>query len=170
MSATKAFDLALFVPTPANVGDGVVVSALGPPFGTQFAPLVQVSKPGVVVGASMPAANAQNQILISGHRPDLQPLGARPHQSRRYAAAGLPRRRPLIIEMLMSDALRSLGRTPPSLTVMALGDAVTTTVGGLFVPTAKLTFQTSATPTVCIDGGDPAFSILDNFSWDAGQF
>ena len=53
---------------------------------------------------------------------------------------------------------------------MGLGNAVTTTSGGDFAPSAKLVFQTTATPTVCIDGGDPALSIIDNFSWDGGTF
>ena len=47
MSLSRAFDLAQWVAQPANVGDGVVVSALGPPFQGQFAPLVTGSKPGV---------------------------------------------------------------------------------------------------------------------------
>ena len=53
---------------------------------------------------------------------------------------------------------------------MAISSAVTTTNGGNFSPSAQLVFQTTATPTVCIDGGDPNLSILDNFSWDAGTF
>ena len=69
MSVTRAFDLAQFVATPANVQDGVVVNSLGPPFTTQFAPLVVGSKPGVTVGASVPAANAPGQTLVSGAGP-----------------------------------------------------------------------------------------------------
>jgi hypothetical protein len=66
---TKAFDVALFVPAPANVNDGVLVSSIGPPFATSFKPVVTSANPGVTVGASMPAATAQNQALISGPGP-----------------------------------------------------------------------------------------------------
>lgn len=67
MTATKAFDLALFVPVPANSGDGVVVDVPGPPFTTKFAPLVVGAKPGVVVGAQIfaraPSAGAGAQFV-----------------------------------------------------------------------------------------------------------
>lgn len=161
---TKAFELALFVPNPVNSGDGVVVDVLGPPYTTKFAPLVTGSGPGIVVGGSMPKANAQNQILISGPGPNYAwALGTNP-----AAAAAVP---PATAnrQMLMSDASLTWQDTTIGV-VMALGNAVTTTNGGLFTPSAKLTFQTTATPSVCIDGGDPAFSFIDNFSWDAGTF
>jgi hypothetical protein len=161
---TKAFDLALFVPAPVNSGDGVVVDVLGPPFTTKFAPLVTGSKPCVVVGATMPAANAQNQILISGPGPTFTwVLGVNP-----AAAASVP---PATAnqQMLMSNS--SLQWTDVTIgAVMALGNAVTTTLGGTFSTSAKLVFTPTATPSVCIDGGDPAFSLIDNFSWDAGTF
>jgi len=70
MAVTRAFDLALFVPVPANVNDGVVVSALGPPFATTFKPVVTSVNPGVTVSASIPAANAQGQILVAGPSPN----------------------------------------------------------------------------------------------------
>lgn len=164
MSASRAFDLALFVPTPVNSGDGVVVDVPGPPFTTKFAPLVVGSGPGVVVGGSMPKANAQNQILISGPGPNYAwALGVNP-----AAAASVP---PATAQhqMLMADA-SDTWQTTTIATVMGLGDAVTTTSGGDFAPSAKLVFQTTAVATVRIDGGDPALSIIDNFSWDAGQF
>ena len=66
---TKAFDLALFVGTPVNPGDGVVVNTIGPPLNTKFAPMVSAPVPGVVVGASVPAATAPGQSLISGAGP-----------------------------------------------------------------------------------------------------
>lgn len=161
---TKAFDLAQFVPVPANVGDGVVVNALGPPFTTQFAPLVTGSKPGVTVGASTPAANAQNQILLSGPGPTFAwTLVLNP-----AAAASVP---PATAQhqMLMSDAaLTWQDATIP--TVMSLGNAVTTTLGGVFVAAANLVFTPAAVAAVRVDGGDPNFSTLDNFSWDAGTF
>ena len=161
---TKAFELALFVPNPVNSGDGVVVDVLGPPYTTKFAPLVTGSGPGIVVGGSMPKANAQNQILISGPGPNYAwALGTNP-----AAAAAVP---PATAnhQMLMSDASLTWQDTTIA-TVMGLGNAVTTTTGGDFTPSAQLTFQTTATPSVCIDGRDPTLSILDNFSWDAGQF
>jgi hypothetical protein len=67
---TKAFDLALFVGTPTNVGDGVVVNAVGPPLSTQFAPIPTAGAPGVVVGASVPAATAPGQTLVAGAGPN----------------------------------------------------------------------------------------------------
>lgn len=164
VSATRAFDLALFVPVPANVNDGVVVSALGPPFATQFKPLVVGSQPGVTVGASMPAANAQNQILISGPGPSYAwALGTNP-----AAAASVP---PATAQhqVIMSDAALTWQDTTID-SVMALGNAVTTTLGGTFVATAKLVFATSAVAAVRIDGGDPTLSIIDNVTIDCGTF
>jgi hypothetical protein len=161
---TKAFDLALFVPAPVNLGDGVVVDVLGPPFTTKFAPLVVGAKPGVTVGATMPAANAQNQILLSGPGPNFSwTLALNP-----AAAASVP---PATAQhqMLMSDAALTWQDTTIA-TVMALGNAVTTTLGGTFTASAQLVFQTTATPSVCIDGGDPMLSILDNFTLDSGTF
>ena len=161
---TKAFDLALFVPVPANVNDGVVVSALGPPFATQFKPLVVGSKPGVTVGNDMPAANAQNQILLSGPGPGFAwTLALNP-----AAAASVP---PATAnqQMLISNASLQWTNTTIS-AIMTLGNAVTTTLGGVFVSTAKLVFTPAATPAVCVDGGDPALSLLDNFTLDAGTF
>jgi hypothetical protein len=161
---TKAFDLALFVPVPANSGDGVVVDQLGPPYSTKFAPLVVGSKPGVSVGASMPAANAQNQILLSGPGPNFAwTLVLNP-----AAAASVP---PATAnqQMLMSDGSLAWQNTTIG-AVMALGNAVTTTLGGTFAATAQLVFTPTATPTVCIDGGDPNFSLLNNFTIDAGTF
>jgi hypothetical protein len=161
---TKAFDLALFVPAPVNSGDGVVVDVIGPPFTTKFAPLATGSKPGVVVGASMPAANAQNQILLSGPGPGYAwGLALNP-----AAAASVP---PATAnrQMLMSDATLTWQNTTIN-AVMALGNAVTTTLGGLMSTSAQIAFTPSATPSVCIDGGDPNFSKLDNFTLDAGTF
>ena len=60
--SSRAFNLALFVPpVPANVGDGVTVSALGPPFETQF---TSVGGPGGP-GGSVPPPTAAYQILMS---------------------------------------------------------------------------------------------------------
>jgi hypothetical protein len=161
---TKAFDLALFVPVPANLNDGVVVSALGPPFATQFKPLVVGAQPGVTLGASMPAANAQNQILLSGPGPSFAwGLALNP-----AAAASVP---PATAQyqLLMSDAGLTWQDTTIG-TVMALGNAVTTTNGGTFVAAANLVFTPAAALATRIDGGDPTLSRLDNFSLDSGTF
>ena len=161
---TRAFDVAMFVPTPANVGDGVVVSALGPPFTSQFAPLVVGGKPGVVVGASMPAANAQNQILISGAGPNYAwALGTNP-----AAAAAVP---PATAQyqLIMADATPSWQTTSIGV-VLGLGGAVTQTLGGTFVQAASLVFTPAAALATRIDGGDPNFSRIDNFTIDAGVF
>ena len=161
---TKAFDLALFVPAPVNSGDGVVVDVLGPPFTTKFAPLVTGSGPGIVVGGSMPKATAQNQILISGPGPNYSwALGTNPAVAAAVPPATAPR------QMLMSDPSLQWQDTTIAV-VMGLGNAVTTTDGGDFAPSAQLAFQTTASPSVCIDGRDPNLSILDNFTIDCGTF
>jgi hypothetical protein len=70
MTATKAFDLALYAANgPTNVGDGIVVANMGPPYATQFTPLVSGTTPGIVVGSSVPAATASGQSLVSGAGP-----------------------------------------------------------------------------------------------------
>ena len=162
---TRAFDLALFVPVPANSGDGVVVDVLGPPYTTKFAPLVTGSGPGIVVGGSMPKANEQNQILISGPGPNYAwALGTNPAAAAAEAAGD---RQPSDAdERCFADLAGHHHRHRDG----ALGNAVTTTTGGDFTPSAQLTFQTTATPSVCIDGRVPTLSILDNFSCDAGEF
>jgi hypothetical protein len=53
---------------------------------------------------------------------------------------------------------------------MNLGNAVTTTVGGVLSATASLVFTASAGLTTCIDGSDPTKSAIDNFTIDAGTF
>lgn len=165
MAATRAFDLALFAPqTPANVGDGPVVSSLGPPYATSFVPLAQASKPGVVVGNSVPAAVAQNQILISGPGPGFAwGLGTNP-----AAAATVP---PATAQyqMIMADGT-NLWQTTAISTVLALGGAVTNASGASFAAAANIVFQTAASITVRLDGGDPLLSKLDNFMVDAGTF
>jgi hypothetical protein len=161
---TKAFDLALFVPVPANLNDGVVVSSVGPPFATTFKPLVVGAKSGVIVGDSMPAATAPDQMLLSGAGPGYAwGLALNP-----AAAASVP---PATAQhqMLMADAANAWQTTTIAV-VMGLGGACMLATGGNFSAAAKLTFSTTATPTVCIDGGDPNLSIIDNFSWDAGTF
>ena len=70
MSASRAFDLALFVGTPANVNDASVVSGTGPPFVTAFKSVALSAKPGgVTVQTDVPAAVKQGQIMLSGAGP-----------------------------------------------------------------------------------------------------
>ena len=123
MSATKAFDLALFVPVPANVNDGVVVSALGPPFATKFAPLVTGGGPGVVVGSSVPSATAQDQILVSGPSPNFSwALGVNPAVAATVPPATATN------QLIMSDA-SEVWRVTDIVTVLTLGGAYTLDCG-----------------------------------------
>jgi hypothetical protein len=164
MSATKAFDLALFVPVPANVNDGVVVNALGPPFTTVFKPIVTSVNSGVTVGSSVPAATAQNQILISGAGPGFAwALGTNP-----AAAASVPAPTAQY-NLVMADATPSWQNTDIP-TVLARGGAITASVGGTFAVGANLVFTPSGALAKRIDGSDPNFSQLDNFTLDCGTF
>ena len=140
MSLSRAFDLAQWVGQPANVGDGVVVSAVGPPFQGQFAPLVTGGKPGVSVGASMPAANAQNQILLSGPGPAFGwTLVLNPAAAASVPPASAQR------QMLMSDAALTWQDTTIP-TVMALGNAVTTTVADLLLDQRQIDLHPDLNP------------------------
>ena len=161
---SRAFDLALFVGTPVNVGDAAVVSALGPPFAATFSPVAGASKPGVVVGSSVPAATAQGQSLLSGPGPDFV-WGVITDPA---ASASVPP--PTAInQVILSDGAQTWQvSTIP--TLLNLGGAVTNAGGGAFIATANVTFAPSATIKTRIDGGDPTLSVLDNFSWDAGTF
>ena len=164
MSVSRAFDLAQFVNVPANVNDGVVVAAIGPPFTTMFKPVVTSVNSGVTVAASMPAANAQNQILISGPGPGYAwALGTNP-----AAAASVP---PATAQnqLIMSDA-SDTWQTTAIPTILAIGGAVTQSGGGTFAVGASLVFTPMVSLTKRIDGGDPTLSQIDNFLLDCGQF
>jgi hypothetical protein len=165
VSATRAFDLALFVGTPANVNDASVVNAVGPPFTTAFKSVALSSKPGgVVVSADIPAAVAQNQILISGPGPNYAwALGTNP-----AAAASVPPPGAQF-NVLVADATPSWQNSTPA-AIVTLGHGVSTDTGGTFVSTANLVFTPTGTLAKRIDGGDPAFSSLDNFTLDSGTF
>ena len=165
MSVSRAFDTAQFVPVPANVNDGVVVATVGPPFTTMFKPVVTSVNSGVTVAASMPAANAQNQILISGPGPGYAwALGTNP-----AAAASVP---PATAQnqLLMSDASDTWQINNHRHRCSALGGAVTQSGGGTFAIGASLVFTPMVSLTKRIDGGDPTLSQLDNFTLDCGQF
>lgn len=164
MSVSRAFDTAQFVGTPVNVNDGVVVSALGPPFATTFKPVVVGSQPGVVVGSSVPAANAQNQILISGAGPSFAwALGTNP-----AAAASVPNPTAQY-QLIMADGTPTWQTTTIG-TVLGLGGAVMQATGGIFATVASLVFTATASLTKRIDGADPTMSLIDNFTIDAGTF
>jgi hypothetical protein len=161
---TKAFDLALFVPAPTSVGDGVVVSALGPPFATEFAPLVTGGQPGVTVGSSVPAATKGEQILVSGSSAGFPwSLIDNPAIA---ATVPPPTAR---FQVLWADATPAWVVT--DLTTMLLnGDAVLNAHGAAFQSGANVMFAPTTLPSTRLDGSDPVRSILDNFSWDAGTF
>jgi hypothetical protein len=166
MSTTPAFDLALFVGHPANLNDGVVVTALGPPFTAAFKPLVIGTVPGVVVGASTPAATAQNQIMISGPGPGFGwTLGSNP------AVATTVPPPSAVNHVLMSDPTLTWQDTTVA-ALLAAGSAVVTDAGSNFTfdATSALTFSVAAVSRVRLDGSDPAFSQINNFSIDAGVF
>ena len=164
MAATRAFDLALFVPTPTNPGDGVVVNTVGPPFTTRFSPLVTGTAPGVVVGASMPAATAQNQILVSGASPGFAwSLVSNPAVAATVPPPTAPN------QVLLSDATPSWQDSSIS-AMLLIGGALTNSTGASFVSSANVVFAASALMTTRVNGGDPAFSQIDNFTIDAGTF
>jgi hypothetical protein len=164
MSLSRAFDLALFVDQPAAVGDGPVVSAMGPPFTAKFAPLVTGGKPGVVVGSSVPAANAQGQSLLSGPGPNFAwSVVVDPSAS---ATVPPPTAQN---QVLIADATPAWSVTTAS-GLAATGGACMLASGGTFSSAAKLNFATTVSPSVIIDGGDPNLSLIDNVSWDAGTF
>lgn len=165
MSASRAFDLALWVPsTPSNPGDGVLVAAVGPPFASGFAPLVQGVKPGITVGASMPAANAANQILLSGAGPGF----AWGLVSNPAAAAQVPP--PTAQNQLVLSDASNMWQTSSISAVLTLGGAITASVGGVFANSANISFTPSGALATRIDGGDPSLSRLDNFTLDQGTF
>ena len=164
MTMSRAFDLAQWVNEPANVNDGVVVSALGPPFTSAFKPLVVGAQPGVVVGSSVPAANAQGQIIVSGAGPSFAwGLATDPSA----AASVPPPTEPN--QVIVSDAVPTWQPTTANALVL-LGGACMLATGGNFAAAAKLTFSTTASISTCIDGVDPTKSQLDNFTLDCGTF
>jgi hypothetical protein len=164
MTISRAFDLAQWVGKPVELGDALVVSALGAPIASQFKPVVTSSAPGVVVGSSVPAANAQGQSLLSGPGPGYA-WGVVTDPA---ASASVPP--PTATgQVLVSDATPSWQAMTGSVFVQVAGACMLST-GGRFSTSAKLTFTTTASASVCIDGGDPNLSMIDNFGWDAGVF
>ena len=162
---TKAFDLALFVGSPANVNDASVVAAIGPPFVTTFKSVALSAKPGgVTVNADVPQAAKAGQIMLSGAGPNFSwGLIDNPAAAASVPPPSAPG------QVIVADSVPSWQPTTANALVQ-YGGACMLATGGTFAAVAKLTFTTTATPTVCIDGGDPTLSLLDNFSWDAGTF
>ena len=187
---TKAFDMALFVPANPNSGEVVEIASPGPPLKTQFNTYIG-GPPGVTVEASLPAATAQGQSLLSGPGPDFEwdavatsstlpvPTGANQTyvsaQSAPYnmqLAAATPQ--PTAPNQIVVSGGSPGGPWPNTLQtvaqVMAMGNAVTTTGGGAFNASATLSFAPSVSTLTRIDGGDPTKSVLDNFAIDMGTF
>ena len=162
---TKAFDLALFVGLPANVNDASVVAAIGPPFTTSFKSVALSSKPGgVTVQADVPQAAKPGQIMLSGAGPNFA-WGLIDNPA---AAASVPP--PTASgQVIMADGVPSWQTTSANALVQ-YGGACMLATGGTFAAAGKLVFTPSAASSVRLDGGDPAFSTLDNFSSDAGTF
>ena len=162
---SRAFDLALFVGTPSNVNDASVVSSAGPPFSTAFKSVALSSKPGgVTVQTDMPAAVKQGQIMLSGAGPNFA-WGLIDNPA---AAASVPP--PSASgQVVMADAVPSWQATTAN-ALVTYGGACMLATGGAFAAVAKLTFTPTGASSVRLDGGDPNFSILDNFSFDFGQF
>ena len=165
MSTSRAFDLALFVGTPANLNDASVVAATGPPFTTAFKSVALSSKPGgVTVQADVPQALKAGQIMLSGAGPSF-PWSLVDNPA---AAASVPP--PSASgQVVMSDGVPSWQATTAS-ALVAYGGACMLASGGTFAVVAKLVFTPSAAASVRLDGGDPNFSTLDNFSFDMGTF
>ena len=164
MSTSKAFDTALFVGTPSNSNDGVVIDVIGPPFTTKFQPMVTGGGPGVVVGASVPAATAAGQALQSGATAGF------PWTLVTAATASAPVPAPGgQNHVLLSDVTPAWRDTTLNAMLLA-GGAVLTSVSSTFGATANLAFTPSAALTTRIDGGDPAKSAIDNMTIDCGTF
>ena len=185
---TKAFDSALFIPANPQTGEVVEIASPGPPLKTQFNTYIG-GPPGVTVEASLPAATGQGQSLLSGPAPDFEweaaptsstlpvPTGAnQTYVSSQSSPFAMQLARAVPDPTTTGQVLYSVGGgpfawTPLSLTnLMTLGNAVTTTVGGVLSATASLIFTASASLSTCIDGSDPTKSAIDNFTIDAGTF
>lgn len=185
---TKAFDSALFIPPNPNAGEVVEVVSIGPPFQTGWGNYI-AGPPGTTVEASVPAATAQGQVLLSGPGPDFEwtpvvsssslppPTGAnQTYVSAQSSPFAMQLARAVPDPTAVQQVLLSAGGGPFLWTqssvanLMTLGNAVTTTVGGVFTATASLVFTASAGLTTCIDGSDPTKSAIDNFTIDAGTF
>ena len=162
---SRAFDLALFVGTPANVNDASVVSSAGPPFSTAFKSVALSSKPGgVTVQTDMPAAIKQGQIMLSGAGPNFA-WGLIDNPA---AAATVPPPTAQF-DMVLADATPAWRTTSFGSALISAG-AVLNSTGAAFTSTSNVVFAPTASATKRLDGGDPNFSLLDGFTIDAGTF
>jgi hypothetical protein len=185
---TKAFDSALFIPANPNSGELVEVVSPGPPLKTGWGNYI-AGPPGISVEASVPAATAQGQVLLSGPAPDFEwtpvvsssslppPTGAnQTYVSAPSSPFAMQLARAVPDATAAQQVLVSVGGGPYPWTtntiaqLMTAGNAVTTTVGGVLGTAAVLTFTPTATLSTCIDGSDPTKSAIDNFTIDAGTF
>ncbi len=185
---TKAFDAALFIPANPPAGGVVDVATPGPPLKTQWGNYI-AGPPGISVDASVPAANAQGQSLISGPAPDFEweavatsstlPVPTGPNQT--YVSdQNTPF--PMILKRAVPDAtgaqqvLWSVGGGPypwtgvAASTMLTQAGAVTNFGGGSFTAGSNLAFAPTGTLTTRVNGTDPAASAIDNFTIDAGTF
>ena len=137
---TKAFDLALFVPAPTNLWRRRRCRRSRAAVHHQIRAFGHRLRPRHCRRRLDAEGDAQNQILISGPGPDYAwALGTNP-----AAAASVPPATALH-QMLMADASLHWQDTTIAV-VMALGNAVTTTVGGVFSTSAKLDFHSDLDP------------------------
>jgi hypothetical protein len=185
---TKAFDSALFIPASPNAGELVEVVSAGPPLKTGWGNYI-AGPPGTTVEASVPAATAQGQVLLSGPAPDFDwtpvvsssslppPTGAnQTYVSAQSSPFAMGLARAVPDPTATQQVLFSAGGGPflwtqlSLVNLMTLGNAVTTTGGGTFSTSAVLTFSQTPTLSTCIDGSDASKSAIDNFTIDAGTF
>ena len=165
MTTTRAFDLALFVGTPASVNDASVVAAAGPPFSTAFKSVALSGKPGgVVVQANVPQAAKAGQIMLSGAGPNFD-WGLIDNPA---AAASVPPPTAQF-DMILADNVPSWKAASFS-SALGVAGVVQNSTGANFTSTSNVVFTPTASATKRLDGGDPAFSTLDNFSFDMGTF
>lgn len=164
MNTSKSFDLALFVGTPGNINDGVVIQDLGPPFDTKFTPMVTGLTGGITVGSSIPRPTGSNQILVSGPSPNYDwELAVNPA----VAATVPPPQGPY--HVLLADATPSWQDSTLA-NMLSIGGAVTTTAASVMQASASLTFLPTSSLTTCLDGTDPTLSAINNFAIDCGTF
>jgi hypothetical protein len=185
---TKAFDSALFIPANPNAGELVEVASAGPPLKTQWGNYI-AGPPGTTVEASVPAATAQGQVLLSGPAPDFEwtpvvsssslppPTGAnQTYVSSQSSPFAMQLARAVPDASAAQQILVSTGAGPYPWTtntiaqLMAAGNAVTTSGGGTFIPAAALVFTATGNLSTRMDGIDPTKSAIDNFTIDAGTF
>ena len=186
---TKAFDSALFIPASPNAGELVEVASPGPPLKTQWGNYIS-GPPGISVEASVPAATAEGQVLLSGPGPDFDwtpvvsssslPPPTGPGQTYvsgpsdpfgMQVAPAVPQPSAVMHVLYSGPMAGSAAFAWTSIgNIMSLGGALTI-AGGTIVRGGAIVFTPVLSGTnVVLDGGDPTKSIADNFTIDAGTF